>query len=78
MEATEFKSPQRKLVRFFRRSRDSWKRKYMESKRLRKKLSSQVRAVEKSRAHWKEIARKEWQRSRELGRELEELKSVAW
>jgi hypothetical protein len=78
MEATEFKSPQRKLVRFFRRSRDSWKRKYMESKRLRKKLSNQVRAVEKSRAHWKEIARKERQRSRELGRELEELKSVAW
>ena len=74
MDTTEFKSPLRKLVRFFERSRDGWKRKYQESKRLNKKLSNQVRAVEKSRSHWKDVAKGEQRRSRELERELAELK----
>jgi len=46
----------------------------MESKRNNKKLSNQTRAVEKSRAHWREIARREQRRSRELERELGVLK----
>ena len=74
MDTTEFKSPKGKLVRFFQRSRDGWKEKYMESKRNNKKLSNQTRAVEKSRARWRQIARREQQRSRELERELVELK----
>ena len=73
MDTTEFKSPKGKLVRFFQRSRDGWKRKYMELKRNNKKLSNQTRAVEKSRAHWREIARREQRRSREFERELAEL-----
>jgi hypothetical protein len=71
----EFKSPSRKLVAFFRRSRDGWKAKYMNVRKELKKASNQVRAVEKSRAHWKEVARQERARSRELAREMEELKS---
>lgn len=74
METQEFKSPERKLVRFFRRSRDGWKLKYMKCKQQRKKLSNQVRAVEKSRAHWKEVARQEREQRRQLARELEGLK----
>lgn len=74
MDTTEFKSPKGKLVRFFQRSRDGWKEKYMESKRNNKKLSNQTRAVEKSRARWRQIARREQRRSRELERELVELK----
>ena len=71
----EFKSPQRKLVAFFKRSRDGWKAKYMNVKKELKKAGNQVRAVEKSRAHWKEVARQERVRCRELAREVEELKS---
>lgn len=76
MENHEFKSPLRKLIRFFQRSRDGWKRKYQDSKRENKKLSNQVRAVEKSRAHWRELARQARRRSQEIERELAELKRV--
>jgi methylphosphotriester-DNA--protein-cysteine methyltransferase len=76
MATTEFKSPKRKLVRFFQSSRDGWKRKYKESKRRNKQLANQVRAAEKSRAHWREIAKEEQRRARELERQLDELKSV--
>jgi predicted RNase H-like nuclease (RuvC/YqgF family) len=74
MDAQTFKSPARKLIRFFQRSRDNWKRKYMELKRERKKLSNQVRAVEKSRDHWKEVAREERRRVNQLERELADKK----
>lgn len=74
METQEFKSPQKKLVRFFQRSRDGWKTKYMDCKRELKKLSNQVRAVEKSRSRWKDVARQEQARSKQLARQLEELK----
>lgn len=74
METKELKSPVKKLASFFQRSRDGWKAKYMNSKRERKKLNNQVRAVEKSRAHWKEAALQQRERCRQLARELEELK----
>ena len=74
MEAQVFKSPQKKLIHFFQRSRDGWKAKCMEAKRLCKRLSNQVRAVEKSRAHWREVARQERERARRLACELERLK----
>jgi len=76
MESIEFRSPVRKLVRFFRSSRDGWKAKYQESKREHKRLSNQVRAVEKSREHWKQIAKAEGRRVRQLERELEEAKNT--
>jgi methylphosphotriester-DNA--protein-cysteine methyltransferase len=78
MATAQFKSPKRKLVDFFQRSRDGWKRKYQESKRANKKLSNQARATERSRAHWREIAKEAQRRSQELERELEELKTTAW
>ena len=74
MEARTFKSPARKLVRFFESSRDNWKQKYRELQRVRKQLSNQVRAVEKSREHWKDVAGQERQRAEQLERELEDLK----
>ena len=76
MESIELKSPVRKLVRFFRSSRDGWKAKYQESKRENKRLSNQVRAVEKSREHWKQIAKAEGRRVRGLERELEGAKNT--
>ena len=74
METQTFKSPSRKLIRFFERSRDNWKRKYMRVKQERKKLSNQLRAVKKSRQHWKDVASQERQRSELLERELQEQK----
>ena len=77
METKEFRSPIRKLVSFFRSSRDGWKEKYQESKRKNKRLGNQVRAVEKSRAHWKQVAKAEGRQVRRLERELEATKNRA-
>ena len=74
METTEFKSPVRKLLNFFRSSRDGWKEKYQESQRTNKRLVNQVRAVEKSRARWKQLAKTERQQVRRLERDLEDTK----
>ena len=75
MESKTFKSPVMKLVRFFERSRDKWKAKHHKVKQELKLMGNQVRAVEKSRAHWKEVAQQERQRVRELSRELEKQKT---
>jgi hypothetical protein len=75
MESKAFKSPVKKLVRFFEKSRNGWKAKHHTLKQQLKKLSNQVRAVETSRAHWREVARQERRRVRELSRELEEQKT---
>lgn len=74
MEAQTYKSPLKKLVVFFHRSRDGWKLKYQQLKREYKKQINQVCAVEKSRDHWKEVARQARREAGELGRQLEELK----
>jgi lipopolysaccharide export system protein LptC len=70
MERTMFKSPVRKLVKFFRKSRDGWKAKCQEAKTLNKRLATQVRAVEKSRAAWRrkaELAERELRDMRQAG-----------
>jgi lipopolysaccharide export system protein LptC len=76
MECSEFKSPVLKLLKFFRGSRDRWKAKCQQTKYDRKKVANQVRAVERSRERWKQKARAAEQRSRQLERELEELKTA--
>jgi predicted RNase H-like nuclease (RuvC/YqgF family) len=70
----KFRSPVRKLVQFFERSRDNWKRKCQEVKKQNKLMSNQVRAVEKSRAAWRARAEESERRVQELERELAEQK----
>lgn len=73
-DAREFKSPLRKLTRFFELSRDKWKAKHQAVKQRCQQLESQVRAVEKSRAHWKAQAKQQTKRARDLERQLEKQK----
>jgi len=68
-------SPPRKLLPFFKKSRDAWKDKHHEVKGECKLLSNQARAVEKSREKWRERAKTAEQRVKELEREIEQLKS---
>jgi predicted nucleic acid-binding Zn-ribbon protein len=77
MEAKTFTSPLRKLVQFFQRSRDNWKAKYQEAKRVCKQLSNQVRAVEKSREHWRELAQRSQRQVQGLEQELAANKNTA-
>lgn len=48
-----YKSPRHKLLRFFEQSRDQWKAKCREAKRLVKRLKNRLRWLEQSKARWK-------------------------
>lgn len=75
--ADEFRSPVKKLTKFFRRSRDGWKRKARTAKQRCKLLGNQVRAVERSRAAWRTQALSAGRQLRQLQQELEALKRIA-
>jgi gas vesicle protein len=51
-----YKSPVKKLARFFEKSRDQWKAKYSEAKTTIVYLRNRVQSLEKSRDHWKRQA----------------------
>jgi len=74
-EQTTFRSPQRKLVRFFLRSRDGWKRKCQRAKASVKRLTNGQRALERSRDRWKTLAKEQREELRKLRRELEVQKT---
>lgn len=73
--AKEYTSPVRKLVRFFESSRDRWKAKHHELKKQLKLAQNQIRAVEKSRAKWRQEAENARARADHLRTELEALKN---
>ena len=64
---SEYKSPVKKLAAFFEKARDNWKAKYIAKRDQAILLANQVRAVEKSREHWKSVAQ-------EARRELQQMK----
>lgn len=45
-----YKSPRRKLVRFFEKSRDQWKTKHHQAKADVKRLTNRIRFLERSKA----------------------------
>jgi hypothetical protein len=51
-----YKSPQRKLVTFFEKSRNQWKFKCRKAKAQVKYLQNQVRLLERSREQWRRRA----------------------
>lgn len=73
MQATtttsEYKSPVKKLAAFFEKARDKWKAKYIAKRDQAILLANQVRAVEKSREHWRTVAQ-------DAMRELHEMKQA--
>ena len=69
----EYKSPLRKLVRFFEDSRDNWKQKCVALRGELKLCKNQVRAVEKSREHWKQTAKDAAKRAALLQEQLKNL-----
>jgi len=57
-EPLPYRSPMRKLVRFFERSRDQWKEKCREAKRENNSLKIRLAAMKESRDRWKAKAKK--------------------
>lgn len=84
MEATHekvYSSPQRKLVKFFERSRNQWKAKAGAAKTVLKRLGMRVRRLERRMADYQDQVAglqaqvAEWQaKHAQTVRELEELK----
>ena len=67
-EQKTYKSPTRKLVRFFNNSRDQWKAKCLEAKAAAKGLKHRIRYLEQSKLEWKTKAK-------ELENELARMKA---
>ena len=67
----KYRSPRYKLVMFFERSRDNWKRKTKEAKLKIKRLSTNLAATRESRQMWRERATQASKRIAELEQELE-------
>jgi len=66
-EGKHYKSPMRKLVAFFEKSRDKWKAKCLSTKYQIKLLTNKIRYLEKSNADLNN-------KVKELKKELKELK----
>lgn len=63
-----YKSPQRKLVHFFEKSRNQWKAKCLDAKATVKGLNNRIRFLERSKEHWKS-------KVKELEKAVEQLKA---
>jgi predicted nucleic acid-binding Zn-ribbon protein len=73
-ETKQYRSPVRKLMRFFERSRDKWKERCLEAKRRIKLLHTKVADLRASRERWKEEAKQLRVEVARLRNELEEEK----
>jgi hypothetical protein len=73
MEVKEYRRPQYKLVRFFERSRNNWKRKSHSRKVLIKRLTSRLQKMRVGRDRWRERAAA---LQDELGRVQDELQQL--
>jgi len=81
-EAKQYKSPRRKLVKFFEKSRNQWKAKSIAAKAQLKYLKNRIRYLEVSQAKWKskaleletELARLKAQGNRESPQEKKTLR----
>ena len=51
-----YKSPLRKLVQFFEKSRDSWKEKSLANKKENRQLKKKLRVLETAKKRWKDEA----------------------
>ena len=74
MEVESFRSPVKKLVRFFVRSRDGWKGKCQRAKSRVKYLGNRVQKLTASRDRWKERAQSLASELARASAELQELK----
>jgi DNA integrity scanning protein DisA with diadenylate cyclase activity len=74
---TDYVSRPKVLLRFFVKSRNSWKRKCRNAKAELKLAKNQNRAVQESRAHWKALSKQLRHELQETRRQLEEEKTGA-
>jgi len=76
MEGKTYRSPMRKLLSFFVRSRDNWKSKCRKGKATIKRLASRVQKLQTSRNCWRERAERQQEELRQVRKELAAQKTV--
>jgi hypothetical protein len=72
-----FKTPTRKLMKFFEKSRNGWKAKCQAAKVDAKRWANQARAVAKSRDEWRRRAEAQECEVADLRQELAALQKTA-
>jgi seryl-tRNA synthetase len=75
-EAKTYSSPVYKLIAFFRKSRDGWKRKAKDRNLRIKRLVNRVVGLKESRRKWKEKAKAQQAQIARLTEELEQQKGA--
>ena len=75
LEGKSYRSPRYKLVQFFERSRDGWKRKAQERKAQIKRFSGRLQKLRASRDRWKERAQALGGELAQVRQQLQELKN---
>ena len=56
MQEKKYKSPLKKLVKFFEQSRDKWKEKYLKKTKELKRVSNRIYDLENRKDEWKKRA----------------------
>ena len=74
MQEKIYKSPLKKLVKFFEKSRDNWKNKYFEKKKELKRATNRIYDLESRKDEWKERALKAESKLEEMNKNLSEKK----
>ena len=74
-EDTVYRSPVKKLMRFFEKSRDIWKGRNRRSMKRVKSFDTRLRVMRKDRDRWKEQARQRDAELEQLRKELEAVKT---
>ena len=69
MQEQEYKSPLKKLVKFFEESRDKWKEKYFIKKKELKRIQNRIYDLNKRKEEWKKRALKAEEKLKDLKRE---------
>jgi chromosome segregation ATPase len=74
-ESGVYRSPVRVLAQFFKKSRDQWKRKYMNLKAQIKGFKNQIYQLKKAKESWKQQALARAEQIESLQDEVEQLKA---
>jgi hypothetical protein len=74
MEVQTYRSPRYKLVQFFERSRDNWKRKCQDRIVRMKRLASRLEKMRSGRDRWRERAQSLEEELARVQGELQQLK----
>ena len=75
MQEKNYKSPLKKLVKFFEKSRDNWKNKYLKKKKELKRATNRIYDLELRKEEWKKRALKAESKIKEISIDSSEKKS---